>query len=67
MMAVADGWHDAMRAMHIIMPGIGRETAYNVVTYNGPGTGLYFEFLPYTQENGDFEHLGLTVCQADPG
>ena len=64
--AVAEGWHDALRAIHWIMPRIGKEIAYNVVTHNGPGAGLYFEFLPYTQEMGGFEHLGLFVCQGSP-
>jgi hypothetical protein len=64
--AVADGWRDAIRAIRAIMPAIGRETAYTVMTNNGPGAGLYFEFLPYTQETGGIEHLGLLVCQADP-
>lgn len=66
MAAVADGWHDALRVIMWIMPSIGRETAYNVVTNNGPGAGLYFEFLPYTQEIGGFEQLGLFVCQGNP-
>jgi hypothetical protein len=65
--AVADGWHDALRAIMWLMPSIGRETAYNVITNNGPGAGLYFEFLPYTQEIGGFEQLGLFVCQSNPG
>lgn len=65
--AVAEGWHDAIRAIRSIMPQIGRETAYNVITNNGPGAGLYFEFLPYTQEYGGFEHLGLYICQGNPG
>jgi galactose-1-phosphate uridylyltransferase len=64
--AVAEGWHDAIRVMHSVMPEIGREIAYNVVTNNGPGAGLYFEFLPYTQETGGAEHLGLIVCQQNP-
>ncbi len=63
---VAEGWHDAIRAIRAIMPQIGREIAYNVVTNNGPGAGLYFEFLPYTQEIGGVEHLGLFVCQELP-
>jgi galactose-1-phosphate uridylyltransferase len=67
MAAVAEGWHDATRAIHASMPRMGRETAYLVAAHNGPGAGLYFEFLPYTQEIGGFEHLGLIVCQADPG
>jgi len=64
--AVAEGWHDALRAIHWIMPRIGRELAYNVITHNGPGAGLYFEFLPYTQEIGGFEHLGVMLCQGNP-
>ncbi|MCP5132064.1 MAG: hypothetical protein H6976_00205 [Gammaproteobacteria bacterium] len=30
---------------------------------NGPGAGLYLEFLAHTQEIGGFEQLGLWVCQ----
>ena len=45
---------------------IGRELAYNVITNNGLGAGLYFEFLPYTQEIGGYEQLGFYACQADP-
>jgi galactose-1-phosphate uridylyltransferase len=66
LLAVAEGWGDAIRAICSIIPAIGREIAYNVVTHNGPGAGLAFEFLPYTQETGGLEHLGLIVCQADP-
>ena len=50
-----------------IMPAIGKNTAYNITVSNGPGAGLYCEFLPYTQEMGGFEHLGLWVCQNSPG
>jgi len=64
--ATAEGWQDAIGAIRRIMPRVGRETAYNVITHNGPGAGLYFEFLPYTQEMGGLEHLGLFVCQASP-
>jgi galactose-1-phosphate uridylyltransferase len=64
--AVAEGWSDGTRAIHKVMPQIGREIAYNVVAHNGPGAGLYFEFLPYTQEIGGIEQLGLIVCQEDP-
>ena len=64
--AVAEGWSDAIQVIRQIMPGIGRELAYNIVAHNGPGAGLYFEFLPYTQEHGGFEQLGLIVCQANP-
>jgi len=64
--AVASSWHVAMQAIWQFMPAMGREIAYNIITHNGPGAGLYFEFLPYTQEIGGFEHLGLYVCQGDP-
>jgi len=64
--AVAAGWHDAIRAIRWVMPQVGREIAYNVVTNNGPGAGLYFEFLPYVQEIGGAEHVGLFVSQGDP-
>lgn len=64
--AVAQGWQDAIRLIRSVMPQIGREIAYNVITNNGPGAGLYFEFLPYTQEVGGAEHLGLIVCQGNP-
>ncbi len=64
--AVARGWHDAIRAMRLIMPKIGRELAYNVIANNGPGAGIYFEFLPYSQEIGGFEKLGLFACQGSP-
>jgi galactose-1-phosphate uridylyltransferase len=64
--AFAEGWHDAIRAVRAVMPGMGREIAYNVITNNGPGAGLYVEFLPYTQEIGGVEHLGLFVCQELP-
>ena len=63
---VSDGWRDAIQLIRLVMPQIGRETAYNVITHNGPGAGLYFEFLPYTQEFGGMERLGLSVCQANP-
>ncbi len=65
--AIAAGWGDAISLIRQIMPRIGRELAYNVITHNGPGAGLYIEFLPYTQETGGFEHLGLLVCQSNPG
>jgi len=64
--AVAEGWHDAIRAIRLIMPEIGRELAYNVIANNGPGAGIYFEFLPYSQEIGGFEKLGLFACQGSP-
>ena len=64
--AVAAGWGDAAKAIMKIMNRNGREVAYNIIGNNGPGAGLYFEFLPYTQEMGSFEHLGLVTSEAEP-
>lgn len=64
--AAAQGWHDAIRAYHSILPRLGREVAYNVTVSNGPGAGLYVEFHPYSQTTGGFELLGLYVCQGTP-
>jgi hypothetical protein len=64
--AAADGWHDATRAFHHLMPGLGKDLAFNITLHNGPGAGLYFEFLPFTQPMGGLEHLGLYVCQEVP-
>jgi galactose-1-phosphate uridylyltransferase len=64
--SLVQGWHDAIRLIHHIMPMINRAIAYNVITHNGPGAGLYFEFLPHSQEEGGFEKLGLSVCQSNP-
>jgi galactose-1-phosphate uridylyltransferase len=64
--AVAAGIGDAVRAILEIMPGLGKEPAYNMVVHNGPGAGIYFEFMPYTQETGGFEHLGMWICQSTP-
>ncbi|MCF7855007.1 MAG: hypothetical protein K9N51_09435 [Candidatus Pacebacteria bacterium] len=63
---LAAGIHHAVRAILTVMPDSGRTSAYNFVIHNGPGAGLYVEFLPYTQETGGFEHLGLWVCQNNP-
>ncbi len=63
MRAVTQGIQDAMRALLRIMPSLGREPAFNLTVNNGPGAGLYLEFLAHTQEMGGFEQLGLWVCQ----
>ncbi len=64
--ALAQGWGEMTAAIMAFMPAMGRQTAYNVTVSNGPGAGLYCEFLPYTQETGGLEHLGLWVCQDSP-
>jgi hypothetical protein len=66
MAAVAQAWGEMTGAIMAFMPAIGKPTAYNVTVSSGPGAGIYCEFLPYTQETGGFEHLGLWVCQDNP-
>jgi galactose-1-phosphate uridylyltransferase len=66
MRALAQGWQDATRLTRQALQYMGREIAYNVVVQNGPGTGLHLEFLPYSQEYGGFEQLGLVGCQSEP-
>ena len=64
--AVAIGWKTLTAAFTDMLPKMGREVAYNVLVHTGPGAGLYLEFLPFTQETGGYEQLGLWVCQGDP-
>lgn len=64
--SIVAGWQDGIKLLRGILPAKQRAIAYNVVTHNGPGAGLYFEFLPYSQEEGGFEKLGLSVCQSNP-
>jgi len=66
MESIALGWKHASQAIRKLMPTMNKEVAYNVITHNGPGAGLYFEFLPYTQEQGGLEQLGLSICQMGP-
>jgi galactose-1-phosphate uridylyltransferase len=63
---VAEGWHDAAWLIHKVMPELGKEIAYNVSVFNGPGAGIYCEFLPHTQPMGGLERIGLYVCQETP-
>ncbi len=63
---VAQAWRETARAYIQLLPSLGKEAAYNVTVHNGPGAGLYVEFLPYTQLLGGFERLGLWVCQENP-
>jgi hypothetical protein len=63
---VAHAWQDATRSYHNLMPRIDKEIAYNILTHNGSGAGLYFEFLPYTQTLGGLERMGLYICTELP-
>ena len=48
------------------MPERGREVAYNLVFHNGVAGGLYVEVLPWMQERGGYESLGLGLCEGTP-
>lgn len=63
---IARGWKDGIILMRSMMRQIGRDIAFNITAHTGPGCGIYFDFLPYTQETGGFEHLGMYVCQGCP-
>ena len=53
-------------AVTAIMPEMGREVAWNMAVHNGVAGGLYVEVLPYTQERGGYEMLGLNLCEGTP-
>ncbi len=66
---LADALGLGIGIMMKIFPGIKREPAYNIVFNTGQSgnhSGIYVEFLPYTQETGGFEHSGLYICQGTP-
>lgn len=54
------------RASDALFARLRRRPAFNLITHNSGSGGLYFEFLPYTQETGGFEQLGLFLSQARP-
>lgn len=65
-LALATALREATRAVVALMPRQGREVAYNLAFHNGIAGGLYVEVLPYTQEQGGCEKLGLNLCQGSP-
>lgn len=64
--ALGDALALGMTLMRSILLSLEREIAYNVLAHTGPGAGIYLEFLPWTQENGGYEQLGLSACQSLP-
>lgn len=56
----------ACAAVSELMPELGREVGYNLVVHNGPGGGLYVELIPWTQQYGGYEQLGLFIVQGTP-
>jgi len=64
---LAAGTRALLRAFRELMPArFGKPYTLNMIVHNGPAPGVYFEFFPYTQEMGGYEHLGLFVCQDTP-
>ncbi|HNH10251.1 MAG TPA: hypothetical protein PK683_17260, partial [Leptospiraceae bacterium] len=64
--AVTTAWQETVRVLLQLLHNFGKEEAYNVTVNNGPGAGLYLEFLPFTQLIGGYEKIGLWVCQESP-
>ena len=64
--SLCKGWKAAVQIINQVMTQIDLEISYNILTHNGPGAGLYFEFLPRTQTEGGFEQLGYSICQSSP-
>ncbi len=63
---IARGWREGIILMRSILKDTGRDLAFNIIAHTGPGCGIYFDLLPYTQEMGGFEHLGMFICQGCP-
>ncbi|MGY5451534.1 hypothetical protein ACVFI8_11415 [Agarivorans sp. MS3-6] len=59
------GLQQAIQAILTLMQQMDISPAYNMIVNNGPGCGLYVEFLPKTQMMGGYEQIGLFVCQAN--
>jgi len=55
-----------MQSIIDLMTEIDISPAFNMMINNGPGCGLYIEFLAQTQKMGGYEQIGLYVCQANP-
>jgi galactose-1-phosphate uridylyltransferase len=64
--SAAEAIGDTLECYRRLLPRLGKEIAFNFVIHSGPGAGLYIEFLPWVQETGGFEHLGMWVCQGSP-
>ncbi|HHT9135243.1 MAG TPA: hypothetical protein ACFYD2_10100 [Candidatus Avalokitesvara rifleensis] len=57
---------DVSRAVVGLMPKLDRELAYNWIIHEGDIGGMYVEILPWTQEMGGYEQLGIFLCQNTP-
>jgi galactose-1-phosphate uridylyltransferase len=64
--ALAVALRELTAAIGLLMRRMRRTFTYNLLFHTGPVGRLYVEALPYTQETGGFEHLGLYVCQGSP-
>lgn len=61
---VTKGIQEAVQSIKALMKKMDMPPAYNMIINNGPGCGLYIEFLSQTQKMGGYEQIGLYVCQA---
>jgi len=64
---ITRGIQEAIQSIKALMEKMDMSPAYNMIINNGPGCGLYIEFLSQTQKMGGYEQIGLFVCQASAG
>jgi galactose-1-phosphate uridylyltransferase len=64
--SLGEALRDVMAALKTLMPRLGRELAYNWIIHEGDIGGMYVEVLPWTQEIGGYEQLGIYLCQGRP-
>ncbi|MBI4576785.1 MAG: hypothetical protein HY722_11025 [Planctomycetes bacterium] len=64
-LGLAHALRDLSRALHRLMPAMGRPVAYTLCFHLGVA-GWYVEAHPWTQETGGYEQLGLWLCQQTP-
>lgn len=57
---------DVSRAVAELMPRLDRELAYTWIIHEGDIGGMYVEVLPWTQEMGGYEQLGIFLCVNTP-
>lgn len=56
----------AVLLMEKVLKWHRRDTAYNIVFHTSKTGGFYVEFLPFSQPEGGFEKMGISICQSSP-
>jgi galactose-1-phosphate uridylyltransferase len=63
---LATALRESTAALHQLLPRLGRVVSYNLIFHLHPATGAYVEILPFTQEVGGYERLGVYLSHATP-